>query len=132
MGAIVKRLWRQGGFPGLNTNYIGTPPSLNPSINATKDCFQALDNSARVFAIQPNHRVLMLTDPPLDSRVVGAVGGFAKARGATLSAHIAVSTTLTGVPEKVKPLIQSATFVVSTWFWSTLLPSQCAKPGCAG
>lgn len=99
-------------------NYIGTPPPLNPSITATKNYFQALDNFTRVFAIRPGDRVLMLTDPLLDPRVVNAIGGLAKARGATLSAFMAPSTTLPCVPDEVKPLIQAATLVVSTWFCS--------------
>ena len=99
-------------------NYIGTPPPLNPSNTATKNYFQALDNFTRVFAIRPGDRVLMLTDPLLDPRVVDAIGGLAKARGATLSSFMAPSTTLPCVPDEVKPLIQAATFVVSTWFCS--------------
>lgn len=103
---------------GTGMNYIGTPPPLNAAITATKDYFQALDNFARTFAIRAGDRVLMLTDPLLDPRVVDAIGGLAKARGATLSAFMAPSTTLPGVPDEVKPLIQAATFVVSTWFCS--------------
>ena len=99
-------------------NYIGTPPPLNPSITATKNYFQALDNFTRVFAIRPGDRVLMLTDPLLDPRVVDAIGGLAKARGATLSAFMAPCTTLPRVPDEVKPLIEAAMFVVSTWFCS--------------
>ncbi len=95
-------------------NYIGTPPPLNPSITSTRDYFQALDNFARVFAIGPGDRVLVLTDPLLDPRVVEAIGGIAKARGATLTAFMAPSSTLPGVPQEVKPLIEAATFVVST------------------
>ncbi|MBL8309011.1 MAG: hypothetical protein JNL19_01175 [Burkholderiales bacterium] len=99
-------------------NYIGTPPPLNPAITATKHYFQALDNFTRTFAFRAGDRVLMLTDPLLDPRVVDAISGHAKARGATLSAFMAPSTTLPGVPDEVKPLIQAATFVVSTWFCS--------------
>ncbi|HSR55145.1 MAG TPA: hypothetical protein VLN73_02815, partial [Alphaproteobacteria bacterium] len=32
--------------------------------------FQAMDNMARVFAIRPGERVVLLTDPLLDRRVV--------------------------------------------------------------
>jgi hypothetical protein len=99
-------------------NYIGTPPALNPSITATKNYFQALDNFTRTFAIKRGDRVLMLTDPLLDPRVVDAISGLAKARGATLTAYMAESTTLPGVPAAVKPLIEDATFIVSTWFCS--------------
>src|SRR5439155_24746097 len=33
-------------------------------------------------------------------------------------AYMAANTRLTGVPDEIKPLIQNATFVVSTWFCS--------------
>lgn len=98
--------------------FVGLPPKLSPAITGTKDYFQALDNFCRVFAIKPGDRVLMLTDPLLDPRVVDAVTGLARSRGATVSAYMAPSTTLPSVPEEVQPLIRQATFVVSTWFCS--------------
>ena len=99
-------------------NFIGVPPKLRSSITEVKDYFQALDNFTRVFAIRPGERVLMLTDPLLDTRVVDAVSGLAKARGATVNLFMAESSTIPGVPEEVKGLIQKADFVVSTWFCS--------------
>ena len=98
--------------------YVGLPPALKPSLTDTKHYFQALDNFFKVFAIRPGERVLMLTDPLLDPRVVDAVSGLARARGATLSQYMAPTTTLPGVPEEVQPLIKNADFVVSTWFCS--------------
>jgi hypothetical protein len=98
--------------------YVGLPPKLRSSLTETKDYFQAMDNFFRVFAIRPGERVLMLTDPLLDPRVVDAVTGLARARGASLSQYMAPSTTLPRVPEEVKPLVQKADFVVSTWFCS--------------
>ena len=98
--------------------YVGLPPALKPSLTYTKHYFQALDNFFKVFAIRPGERVLMLTDPLLDPRVVDAVSGLARARGATLSQYMAPTTTLPGVPEEVQPLIKNADFVVSTWFCS--------------
>lgn len=98
--------------------YVGLPPKLAPAITDTKHYFQALDNFCRVFAIRPGDRVLMLTDPLLDPRVVDAVSGLAKARGATVSAYMAPSTTLPSVPPEIQPLIRQASFVVSTWFCS--------------
>ncbi len=100
------------------TPYVGLPPALRPSINDTKHYFQALDNFVKVFAIQPGERVLMLTDPLLDPRVVDAVTGIARARGATLCQYMAPTTTLPSVPEEVQGLIRKADFVVSTWFCS--------------
>ncbi len=100
------------------TPYVGLPPALRPSINDTKHYFQALDNFVKVFAIQPGERVLMLTDPLLDPRVVDALTGIARARGATLCQYMASTTTLPSVPEEVQGLIRKADFVVSTWFCS--------------
>ena len=98
--------------------YVGLPPKLKASLTDTKHYFQALDNFFKVFAIRPGERVLMLTDPLLDPRVVDAVTGLARARGASVSQYMAPTTTLPGVPEEVQPLIKKADFVVSTWFCS--------------
>lgn len=109
-------------FPRLNANepggWVGMPPGVRPSITETRDWFQALDNFTRVFAIRPGERVLMLTDPLLDPRVVDAVTGLARARGAVVTQYMAATTTLPAVPEEVKPLVEKADFVVSTWFCS--------------
>ncbi|MES2538696.1 MAG: hypothetical protein V4632_22790 [Pseudomonadota bacterium] len=104
-----------GAGPG---EFIGLPPPLRPSITDTKHWFQALDNFTKVMAIRPGERVLMLTDPLLDQRVVDAVIGIATARGATVSQYMASSSTLPGVPEEVQPLVRNADFVISTWFCS--------------
>ena len=52
------------------TPYVGLPPK--PKFGDT-EWFQALEQFTRVFAIRPGERVLMLTDPLLDRRVVDAV-----------------------------------------------------------
>jgi hypothetical protein len=98
--------------------YVGLPPPLRPAITDTKNWVQAFDNFVRVFAIRPGDRVLMLTDPLLDPRVVDAVIGLARSRGATVNQYMAATTTLPGVPEEVQPLIKKADLVVSTWFCS--------------
>ena len=108
----------QTGENGNPIQYVGLPPTLKTSITDTKHYFQALDNFFKVFAIRPGERVLMLTDPLLDPRVVDAITGVARARGATLSQYMAPTTTLSCVPEEVQPLIKKADFVVSTWFCS--------------
>ncbi|MGI9027015.1 MAG: hypothetical protein ACR2GP_15835 [Burkholderiaceae bacterium] len=109
--------------------YIGLPPPLNPAVARTRNFFQALDNFARVFAIRPGDRVLMLVDALLDSRVVEAVTGLAKARGATVTVYSEATTKLPAIPEDVRPLLRSATFVVSTWFCSILDPFCAALRG---
>src|SRR3954464_12080930 len=96
---------------------IGRPPRTAQR-TTVRERFAALENFCRVFAIRPGERVLLLTDPLLDPRVVDAVIGLARARGATASAYMAPGTTLPSVPDEVKPLIEKADFVVSTWFCS--------------
>ena len=95
--------------------YVGLPPETRCG---DAEWFQALEQFARVFAIRPGERVLILTDPLLDRRVVDAVSGIARARGATLTQYMAPSTSLPAVPDEVKPIIEKADFVVSTWFCS--------------
>src|SRR3990170_3739417 len=102
--------------------YIGLPPPLNPAVTRTKDFFQALENFTRVFAIRPGEKVLMLTDPLLDPRVVDAVGGLARARGAQVRQYMEPTSQVTEIPDCVKPLLEEADFVVSTWFCSILSP----------
>ena len=94
--------------------YIGLPPPLNPAITRTKDFFQALENFVRVFAIRPGEKVLMLTDPLLDPRVVDAVSGLARARGAEVRQYMEPTSQVTQIPEAAKPLLAQADFVVST------------------
>jgi hypothetical protein len=97
------------------TPYIGLPPKLKFT---DREWFQALDQFSRVFAIRAGERVVMLTDPLLDRRVVDAVSGLARARGATIVQYMAESTSLPAVPGEVKPILEKADFVVSTWFCS--------------
>jgi hypothetical protein len=103
-------------------NYVGLSPGLRPELTATKHWFQAVDNFTRVFAIRPGERVLMLADPLLDTRVIDAVMGLAAARGATVRVYMEPSTRVTEMPEAVKPLLETADFVVSTWFCSIIDP----------
>jgi hypothetical protein len=76
----------------------------------------------RVMAIRPADRVLILADPLLDPRVIDAVIGVARSRGATVRVYMVPSTRVTEVPEEVKGLLGKATFVVSTWFCSIIDP----------
>ncbi len=83
---------------------------------------KGVDNFCRVMAIRPGDHVVMLTDPLLDPRVVQAVQGLARGRGATFASFMGESTRYVTVPEEVKPVLEKATFVVSTWFASVLDP----------
>ena len=102
--------------------YRGLPLPLAPHITETREFFQALDNFTRTFAFRAGDRVLMLTDPLLDPRVVEAISGHARARGAVVRQVMEPSSRVERVPDSVKPLVDEATFVVSTWFCSIIDP----------
>jgi hypothetical protein len=103
-------------------SYVGLPTPLAPHITETREFFQALDNFTRTFAFRPGDRVLLLTDPLLDARVVEAISGHAKARGATVRLFMETSSRVERVPEEAKALLEQANFVVSTWFCSIIDP----------
>lgn len=104
------------------TTYAGMPLPLAPSITETREFFQALDNFTRTFAFRAGDEVLILADPLLDTRVMDAVRGHAMARGATVRVYMEPSSRVTEVPDAAKPLLERATFVVSTWFCSVFDP----------
>ena len=107
-------------------NFIGTSPGVRRDISATRDWFAAADNFARVFAIRAGDNVLVLADPLLDPRVIDAVRGLAQSRGATVRVVTETSTRIEAVPDNIKPLLEAADFVVSTWFCSILDPFNIA------
>lgn len=88
----------------------------------TMNFFGALDNFARMFDIHHDDRVVMLLDRLIDPRVVSAIDGFSRARGTRPTAIVLPSTQQTEIPEEVKPILEQATFVVSTWFCSVSHP----------
>jgi hypothetical protein len=92
-----------------------------PAVELTQ-YFQAVDNFTRTFAITAADTVLFLADPLLDPRVISAVHGIAKARGAKFHCYTAASTQHAECPPELRPLVEKATFVVSTWFCSALDP----------
>ena len=115
-----------------------TPPSLEdirasatasalPSTAETESVrirnrFQAIANMDRVFAMKAGENVAFLTDPRLDRRVVDAISGIARARGAECREFMWPSTRITEIPEPARPLLSESDFVVSTWFASTVCP----------
>lgn len=111
-------------------NYVGLPSTARPQnaldIASVTQWFEAADNFARVFAIRSGENVLILADPLLDARVIDAIRGLARARGATVRVVIETSTRIEAVPDNVKPLLEAADFVVSTWFCSILDPFNIA------
>ncbi len=100
----------------------GLPREVDYGKATTTEYIQALDNFHRVFAVRPGEHVVMLTDPLLDPRVVQAVQGVCKARGATFISYMGESTRYVAVPDEAKTLLERADFVVSTWFASVFDP----------
>ena len=110
-------------------NHTGLPAGAKRQSRfsaATTEWFQAADNFARVFAIRARDNVLILADPLLDPRVIDAVRGLAQARGAQVRVVTETSTRIEAVPDHIKPLLEAADFVVSTWFCSILDPFNIA------
>ncbi len=102
--------------------WVGLPPAGQlPSVE-TAQHFQALENFFRVFAVRPDDRVVVLADQKLDPRVIHAVCGLARARGVEAQVYLSHTTQHTEIPATVKPLLEQATFVVSTWFCSVIDP----------
>jgi hypothetical protein len=88
----------------------------------TRNYFQAIDNLIKVYAIRPGDNMLFLTDPLLDRRVVDAISGIANSRGVFPREFMAPTTQLHDCPPEAIPLVEQATFVVSTWFCSVNAP----------
>ena len=110
-------------FAGIpEAAWVGLPgPDTLPTV-ATARRFQALENFFRVFAIRPDDRVVFLADQKLDPRVIHAVCGLARSRGVEARVYMSHTTQHTEIPDAVKPLLDDATFVVSTWFCSVIDP----------
>jgi len=88
----------------------------------TEHFYQAVANFNRTFDFRPDDRVVFLTDRLLDPRVVAAISGLAFAQGVkpvTVQMH---TTNMMEIPDEVKPILEQATFVVSTWFCSAWHP----------
>ena len=113
--------------PAAGDLLAGLPQPLNAGITNTKNYFAALENFQRTFAFRQGDKVLLLTDPLLDTRVADALMGLARARGATVRQYMETTSQITAVPEAAKALVAEADFVVSTWFCSILDPFFIAR-----
>ena len=88
----------------------------------TEKFYHALSNFARTFAFTPDDKLVFLTDKLLDPRVVSAISGLALAQGIRPVVVQVPSTNMLEIPDEVKPILEKATFVVSTWFCSAFHP----------
>jgi hypothetical protein len=96
-------------------------PNTLPTV-LTGQYFEALENFTRTFRPKPDDRMVFLADRNLDPQVIAAISGLARANGVRPVVYMADTTQVLAVPEEVKPLLEKASFVVSTWFCSILDP----------
>ena len=82
----------------------------------------AFDNFQKVAAIRPDDKVLLLIDKTLDPRVVRFLWEYARGRGASVQAIMAERAGSATFPEEAKPLIESATILLTTWFSTSVDP----------
>jgi hypothetical protein len=84
--------------------------------------YHALSNFMKMFDIRPDDRLVLLTDRLIDPRVINAISGVAAAQGVRPVEVRMPNTQIEAVPDDVKPILDKATFVVSTWFCSVMDP----------
>ena len=101
---------------------VGLPAETSLDTVLTGRRFEALENFFRTFAIRPGDRMVFLADRKLDPRVIHAICGLARARGVDPWVVMNESSQHTEVPPEVRPMLEQATFVVSTWFCSIIDP----------
>ena len=102
--------------------FIGLPQEEKLETVLTGQYFEAMDNLVRTFAIRPDDTMVFLADRKLDPRVVHAICGIARSRGVKPTVIMADSSQATEIPAELRPLLEAATFVVSTWFCSIIDP----------
>ncbi|EIF32010.1 hypothetical protein BCh11DRAFT_07580 [Burkholderia sp. Ch1-1] len=66
--------------------------------------------------------LVVLSDRLLDPRVIAAIRGVARARGVEPVVVTHHTSQVPAMPEWVKPLVEQATVVISTWFCSVIDP----------
>jgi len=82
----------------------------------------AMENFQRCFAIRPDDSMVMLLDRRLDPRVTHAIAGLARSRGVKPIIIATENTQHVSIPDNVKPILETASFVVSSWFCSVIDP----------
>ena len=102
--------------------FIGLPQPDKFETVLTGQYFEAMDNFVRTFAFRPDDTFVFLADRKLDPRVIHAICGLARSRGIRPTVIVADNSQATEVPEELRPLVETATFVVSSWFCSIIDP----------
>ena len=102
--------------------FIGLPQPDKFETVLTGQYFEAMDNFVRTFAFRPDDTFVFLADRKLDPRVIHAICGLARSLGIKPTVIVADNSQATEVPEELRPLVETATFVVSSWFCSIIDP----------
>lgn len=102
--------------------FIGLPQPDKFETVLTGQYFEAMDNFVRTFAFRPDDTFVFLADRKLDPLVIHAICGLARSRGIKPTVIVADNSQATEVPEELRPLVETATFVVSSWFCSIIDP----------
>ncbi|MFP6774567.1 MAG: hypothetical protein VCE74_19890 [Alphaproteobacteria bacterium] len=108
---------KQDDFSG-----IGLPTDSILDTVLTGRRFEALENFFRTFAMRPDDRMVFLADRKLDPRVIQAICGLARSRGLDPWVIMSEGSQHTEVPAEIRPILEQATFVVSTWYCSIIDP----------
>lgn len=103
-------------------NGVGLPTDSALDTVLTGLRFEALDNFTRTFAFTSEDKLVILADRKLDPRVIHAICGLARSRGIKPWVIMSDTTQHTEVPAEIRPIVEQATFVVSSWFCSIIDP----------
>ena len=105
-----------------NFKGIGLPTDSKLETVLTGLHFEAMDNFLRTFAFEPDDRFVFLADRKLDPRVIHAICGVARSRGVEPWVIMSDHSQHTEVPAEFRPIVEQATFIVSSWFCSIIDP----------
>ncbi len=100
----------------------GLPSAKDLPSTEIERYYQALSNFVHTFDFKPGDTLVFLADKLLDQRVISAITGLAAAHGIKPIMVMTHTTNMMEIPDDVKPILEKATFVVSTWFCSAWHP----------
>ncbi|MDP6391047.1 MAG: hypothetical protein QF654_14215 [Alphaproteobacteria bacterium] len=106
----------------FDSKFVGLPGEDTLPAVLTGQHFEAIDNFVRTFAVRPDDTMVMLADRKLDPNVIQAITGLARSRGVKPMVIMSHTSQHTEVPDDIKPIVENASFVVSSWFCSIIDP----------
>ena len=122
-GKDIEFLRSGGRFVDVNNLVgMGLPDPEESELSRLTNLITATTYMAEFFNLEIGDRLVMLTDRLLDPRVVAAITGLARARGIEPQVVMNYTSQVEHMPDWVKPIVEQATVVVSTWFCSVIDP----------